>query len=114
MRAFVSLSQAAEVEETIKRIASHKGAPQADASQPPLLCNTLALVTACCPLMLLAGVEGILICNYDGVALKSTLGKELTAKYAGVASLRREMWQAYASSPIMLLHLRQVSLPSLQ
>ena len=28
------------------------------------------------------GVEGILICNYDGVALKSTLSRELTAKYA--------------------------------
>ena len=31
-----------------------------------------------------SGVEGILICNYDGVALKSTLGKELTAKYSGM------------------------------
>ena len=44
--------QAAEVEEIIKRIASHKG------------------------------VEGIVICNYEGAALKSTLSKESTAKYA--------------------------------
>ncbi len=34
-----------------------------------------------CPIL---GVEGILICNYDGVALKSTMSKELTAKYAGL------------------------------
>jgi len=45
-----------EVEDTIKRIASHKG------------------------------VEGIIICNYDGVALKSTLAPALTAKYAGLLS----------------------------
>lgn len=30
------------------------------------------------------GVEGIVICNYEGVALKSTLSKELTIKYAGL------------------------------
>ena len=45
---------AIEVEETIKRIASHKG------------------------------VEGIIISNFEGVALKSTLSKELTTQYAGL------------------------------
>lgn len=50
------VKQAAEVEGIIKRIASHKG------------------------------VEGIVICNYDGVALKSTLSRELTAKYASMYS----------------------------
>ncbi len=45
---------ATEVEDTIKRIASHKG------------------------------VQGILICNADGVALKSTLSRDLTTKYAGL------------------------------
>ncbi len=48
------MQAATEVEDTIKRIASHKG------------------------------VEGILICNADGVALKSTLSRELTASYAGL------------------------------
>jgi dynein light chain roadblock-type len=43
-----------EIEETIKRIASHKG------------------------------VQGILVCNFEGVALKSTMPKDLTAKYAGL------------------------------
>lgn len=33
-----------------------------------------------------AGVEGIIICNYEGVALKSTLTPALTAKYAGLLS----------------------------
>jgi Roadblock/LC7 domain len=47
---------AAEVEDTIKRIASHKG------------------------------VEGIIICNYEGVALKSTLNPQATAKHAGLLS----------------------------
>jgi dynein light chain roadblock-type len=45
---------AVEIEETIKRIASHKG------------------------------VQGILVCNFEGVALKSTMPKDLTAKYAGL------------------------------
>jgi dynein light chain roadblock-type len=44
----------AEIEDTIKRIASHKG------------------------------VEGILIFNYEGVALKSTMSRELTTQYAGL------------------------------
>ena len=47
---------AIEVEETIRRIASHKG------------------------------VEGIIISNFEGVALKSTLSRELTAQYAGLMS----------------------------
>ena len=47
---------AAEVEETIRRLSSHKG------------------------------VEGIVISTYEGVALKSTLSAELTAKYAGLMS----------------------------
>lgn len=29
-------------------------------------------------------MEGIVICNYDGIALKSTLSPALTAKYAGL------------------------------
>lgn len=45
---------AIEVEETIRRIASHKG------------------------------VEGIVVCNLDGVSLKSTLSKELSTQYAGL------------------------------
>jgi dynein light chain roadblock-type len=45
-----------EVEDTLKRIQSHRG------------------------------VEGILIVNYDGVALKSTCSAELTAKYASLFS----------------------------
>ena len=45
---------AIEVEETIRRIASHKG------------------------------VEGIVVCNMDGVSLKSTLSKELSTQYAGL------------------------------
>jgi len=49
-----ALPQAAEIEETIKRIASHKG------------------------------VEGIVIFNYEGVALKSTMSRELTTQYAGL------------------------------
>ena len=44
----------ADVDDTIKRIASHKG------------------------------VEGILIFNYEGVALKSTMSRELTTQYAGL------------------------------
>lgn len=47
---------ASEVEDTIKRIASHKG------------------------------VQGILICNNEGVALKSTMPAELSVKYAGLFS----------------------------
>ena len=47
-------SSAAEVEDTIKRISSHKG------------------------------VQGILIFNYEGVALKSTMPRELTVKYSGL------------------------------
>jgi dynein light chain roadblock-type len=47
-------TSATEVEDIIKRIASHKG------------------------------VEGILICNNDGVALKSTLTRELSSQYAGL------------------------------
>jgi len=31
-------------------------------------------------------VEGIIICNYEGVALKSTLTPAMTAKYAGLLS----------------------------
>jgi dynein light chain roadblock-type len=42
------------VEETILRICSHKG------------------------------VEGVLVSSFEGVALKSTLSKELTNKYAGL------------------------------
>lgn len=42
------------VEETIKRICTHKG------------------------------VEGVLVSNYEGVALKSTLSASLTNKYAGL------------------------------
>jgi len=45
---------ALEVEETIRRISSHKG------------------------------VEGILITSYEGVSLKSTLPKDLTSKYSGL------------------------------
>ncbi len=45
---------AVEVEETIKRIASHKG------------------------------VEGIMVANYEGVTLRSTLSAALSAKYAGL------------------------------
>ncbi len=48
--------QASEVEETLKRIRSHRG------------------------------VEGILIVNNDGVALKSTLSAELTSQYASLFS----------------------------
>lgn len=47
---------ALEVEETIRRLSSHKG------------------------------VEGIVISSYEGVALKSTLSKDLTTKYAGLMS----------------------------
>jgi predicted regulator of Ras-like GTPase activity (Roadblock/LC7/MglB family) len=47
---------ALEVEETIRRLSSHKG------------------------------VEGIVISSYEGVALKSTLPKDLTTKYAGLMS----------------------------
>ena len=47
---------AVEVEETIRRLSSHKG------------------------------VEGIIISTYEGVALKSTVSKELTTKYAGLMS----------------------------
>ncbi len=47
---------AAEVEETIRRLSSHKG------------------------------VEGILVSTYDGVALKSTLSAELSTMYAGLMS----------------------------
>ena len=47
-------SQASEVEETLKRIRSHRG------------------------------VEGILIVNNDGVSLKSTLSAELTTQYASL------------------------------
>lgn len=47
---------ATEVEETIKRIHSHRG------------------------------VEGVVIINQDGVALKSTLSKELTAQYSAEIS----------------------------
>lgn len=50
------LSQAAEVEETLKRIRSHRG------------------------------VEGILIINNDGVALKSTMSAEQTAQYSAEMS----------------------------
>ena len=46
----------AEVEETIRRLSSHKG------------------------------VEGIVISTYEGVALKSTLSAELTTRYAGLMS----------------------------
>ncbi len=49
-----SWSQASEVEETLKRIRSHRG------------------------------VEGILIVNNDGVSLKSTLSAELTTQYASL------------------------------
>lgn len=49
-------AQAAEVEETIKRISSHKG------------------------------VQGILVANFEGVALKSTLPPALAAQYAGLFS----------------------------
>lgn len=45
---------ASEVEDTIKRICTHKG------------------------------VEGVLISTYEGVALKSTLSLALTTKYAGL------------------------------
>jgi hypothetical protein len=44
----------AEVEETIRRLSSHKG------------------------------VEGIVISTYEGVALRSTLSAELTTRYAGL------------------------------
>jgi dynein light chain roadblock-type len=50
------VGQASEVEETLKRIRSHRG------------------------------VEGILIVNNDGVALKSTLSAELTSQYASLFS----------------------------
>ena len=46
----------AEVEETIRRLSSHKG------------------------------VEGIVISTYEGVALKSTLPADLTTRYAGLMS----------------------------
>jgi hypothetical protein len=52
----VVVRQASEVEETLKRIRSHRG------------------------------VEGILIVNNDGVALKSTLSAELTSQYASLFS----------------------------
>ncbi len=49
------MSSASEsVEETIKRICTHKG------------------------------VEGVLISTYEGIALKSTLSVALTTKYAGL------------------------------
>ncbi len=48
------MQAATEVDDTIKRIASHKG------------------------------VEGIVVCNTEGVPLKSTLSKELTGKYSGL------------------------------
>lgn len=50
----VHAHQASEVEETLKRIRSHRG------------------------------VEGILIVNNDGVSLKSTLSAELTTQYASL------------------------------
>lgn len=50
------LPQASEVEETLKRIQSHRG------------------------------VEGILIVNNDGVPLKSTLSAEQTTQYASLFS----------------------------
>ena len=46
----------AAVEETIKRICTHKG------------------------------VEGVLVSNSEGIALKSTLSAALTTKYAGLMS----------------------------
>ena len=49
-------SQASEVEETLKRIRSHRG------------------------------VEGILIVNHDGISLKSTLSAEQTTQYASLFS----------------------------
>jgi hypothetical protein len=53
--------QASEVEETLKRIRSHRG------------------------------VEGILIVNNDGIALKSTLSAELTTQYAGDSTALRSV-----------------------
>ena len=50
----MAAAAAETVEETIKRICTHKG------------------------------VEGVLISNYEGVALKSTLSAALTTKYAGL------------------------------
>ena len=54
--AVFGISQAAEVEETLKRIQSHRG------------------------------VEGILIINNDGVALKSTMSAEQTSQYSAEMS----------------------------
>jgi dynein light chain roadblock-type len=56
----VALAQASEVEETLKRIRSHRG------------------------------VEGILIVNNDGVSLKSTLSAELTTQYASLFAQVRQ------------------------
>ena len=46
--------QAAEVEDIIARIASHKG------------------------------VEGIIVCTYEGVPLRSTMSRETSVQYAGL------------------------------
>ena len=54
LRPTATVPMASEVEDTIKRICTHKG------------------------------VEGVLISTYEGVALKSTLSLALTTKYAGL------------------------------
>ena len=41
------------------------------------------------------GVEGIIIANYDGVSLKSTLSPALTAKYAGLFAQVRRVLRLY-------------------
>lgn len=59
---------ASEVEETLKRLQSHKG------------------------------VEAILIVNHDGVPLRSTMTVEQTKKYAEhMSSVSRSRWQAASS-----------------
>ena len=73
------------MEDTIKRIGSHRGTC--------LLCALAAArgrtLTHARPQHqppAAAGVEGIIVCNYEGVALKSTLTPAATAKYAGLLS----------------------------
>jgi len=74
-------AQAAEVEETIKRISSHKG------------------------------VQGILVANFEGVALKSTLPPALAAQYAGlfstlVAKARSTVRSLDADNDLVFLRVR--------
>ena len=110
---------AEDVEETLRRIASHRGASRpalrACTMKPQALPASLPRRRLCRRhrLRLPAGVEGVLICNSAGTVLRTTMAATATARYAALLSrvvdaARGAVRGADAENDLVFLRLRSL------